>query len=156
MGERKSDAQVVLQRLALTRAELVRELQASRHAQERTCAELHRTRTEEDAIRRQATMSYQDAPEDTIGVHLARASRAWLRDRARRLEQLRIRRHKLEKLQQAQLARLEHIQCRIEANLRGEETLEKRERADRVEREHFEEDQDEQSIRDRLADISSL
>ena len=134
MGERKSDAQVVLQRLALTRAELVRELQASRHAQERTCAELHRTRTEEDAIRRQA----------------------WLRDRARRLEQLRIRRHKLEKLQQAQLARLEHIQCRIEANLRGEETLEKRERADRVEREHFEEDQDEQSIRDRLADSSSL
>ena len=155
MGERKSDAQVVLKRLALTRAELVRELQASRDAQERTCAELTRTRIEEDAIR-QATMSNQGAPDDTIGVHLARASRAWLRDRARRLEQLGIRRHKLEQLQRGQLARLEHIQCRVEANLRGEETLEKRERADRIEREHFEEDQDEQSIRDRLAGSSSI
>jgi len=149
VGE-ESEAGVILRRLLQERVELMRELRTCQSAERNTRAELERYQREEEVLY-QDKISYRAAEPELVSVPLARAARNWLRERTHLLEDLRKRCEQLERLLRDQSNQLERLQYRVEGNLRGEEIVKEREHENRVERDRFEEDQEEQSIRDRVA-----
>lgn len=150
MGEREREQVVLLRRLAIARSALMREIQASQCAAQKTRTELETSRSQIEELRHQTTVTSNAGRGATLSAHLARATRSWLRARARRLEELCSDRSRLERMLADQLADLEGLKTSLEANLRGTRRLEAEQRALKLERRHFEEDQEEQSIRDRF------